>query len=358
MGFHSERKAERAIDDPFLGWLAKHNAILEREQIERLELPPQDTLIRDVARSYFRQMSAEICVPFVHVDQSEIPRIGEGQLIGVLNLGRRAGKRGSFTQQEIELLTRLCTPVTLALENALLHEARLKLQENQVQAEFIAAASGALAHSIKNPLGLLDGDVDLLRDALAAEENEGADFAVLDIEAQVRKIEGIVNQIRNADIGPPDLAPCDLGVIIEEVLAEVKTANPQSSVQVNAAGDDIPEILGDASQLRLALTNLLMNAYQAMSPAGGTLFIHTAVTRYQHTPAIQVKVCDTGCGMPQNFIQQIMNRPFITRKKTGTGLGVWTTKKIIEAHNGNLALTSQEGVGTTATVILPTSTPS
>ena len=253
------------------------------------------------------------------------------------------------------VLTRFRVAVTLALDNSLLHEAQLELQKKNVQAELIATASSTLAHSIKNPLGLLDANLDLLRDSLAQVENDDVDFAISDIEAQIRRIEHIVNQIRNADIGEPDLAPCSLNFVIGEALAEVKRANPQSSVKVDMPDDEIPEVLGDTSQLRLAFINLITNAYEAMASSDGTLKIHSTAIAYQNTPAVQIEVHDTGCGMPQDFIQRIVNRPFNTRKRAGSGLGVWTTKKILEAHKGSLDFISQETVGTTAIVILPLS---
>ncbi len=387
MDGHSEQRAHLTPADAFVQWLARYDAILEREQVE---LQPQHASIRDLARAYFQQMSAEVCIPFVHVERSEIPqsgverneirpfitlrachersegagaesskdrRAGEGQLIGALNLGRRAGPRWHFRKREIELLTQLRMAMTLALENALLHETQLELLEKRVQADLIATASGALAHSINNPLGILDGNLDILRSELDSPANESARLAIMEIEVQIHKIEHIVKRMRDAKLGPPELAPCNLNFLIRESLTEVKRSNPNVPVQVSLPDTEIPEILGDVSQLRMALINLITNAYQAMQ-SGGTLTIHAAASTVQNTPAVQVEVRDTGCGMPEDFIQQVMTRPFHTRKRTGTGLGVWTTKKIIEAHGGVLQLHSQEGVGTTAIIILPISTSS
>ena len=367
MDGHSEQRAHLTPADAFVQWLARYDAILEREQVE---LQPQHASIRDLARDYFQQMSAEVCIPFVHVERSEIPPsplfkggteggfIGEGQLIGALNLGRRAGPRSHFRKREIELLTQLRMAMTLALENALLHETQLELLEKRVQADLIATASGALAHSINNPLGILDGNLDILRNELDSPANESARLAIMEIEVQIHRIEHIVKRMRDAKLGPLELAPCHLNLVIRESLTEVKRSNPNVPVQVSLPGDEIPEIPGDVSQLRMAFINLITNAYQAMQPSGGTLTIHAAASTVQNTLAVRVEVRDTGCGMPEDFIQQVMTRPFHTRKRTGTGLGVWTTKKIIEAHGGVLQLYSQEGVGTTAIIILPISTSS
>jgi nitrogen-specific signal transduction histidine kinase len=75
----------------------------------------------------------------------------------------------------------------------------------------------------------------------------------------------------------------------------------------------------------------------------------------QNNQALELKISDTGCGMSNLLITQILSRPFVTKKKMGTGLGVWTAKKIIEAHRGKLDFESKETEGTIAIIVLPLS---
>ena len=332
----AERRTDLNADDPFLHWLADadNDTILEREQIELQ--PPHYSIDDHLAQSYFQRMSAEVCVPFVH----------EGQLLGALNLGRRERRSWHLRKQEVDLLTRLSAAATLALDNLRLHEAQLDSREKRTQAELIAAVSGALAHSVKNPLGIIDGELNLLRDALTPLDIEEVHPAVSRVEEQVLRIEQIMGQLQNADIGPPDLAPCDLSLVFREAVAEVRGAHPNSSVRICVAGDGIPEILGDTDQLRLAFGNLIANAYQAMESSDGTLAIDATAATHQDTPSGRTEIRDTGCGMPADLILDVTSRPFVTRKRTGTGLGVWTARMIIEAHGGRLQLDSEEGIGT------------
>ena len=90
----------------------------------------------------------------------------------------------------------------MEIYNAYLHQSQLRSQENQVQAELISTAASALAHSIKNPLGLLDANMDLLKSNLAATHHQDVSFSLEDMMSQqVYRIENIVQQIRNAHIG-------------------------------------------------------------------------------------------------------------------------------------------------------------
>ena len=76
---------------------------------------------------------------------------------------------------------------------------------------------------------------------------------------------------------------------------------------------------------------------------------------HQNNQMLELKISDTGCGMSNILITQILSRPFVTKKKMGTGLGVWTAKKIIEAHRGKLDFESKETEGTIAIIVLPLS---
>jgi len=340
---HTASETRLTDTEPFLFWLSTYDAIIGREQIE---FQPEHDDVRDIAHSYFQKMNAEVCVPFVH----------EGRLFGVLTIGRRAGKRWYLTTQEVELLNRLRAAFALALENSLLHETQLDLQKKQVQAELIAAASGALAHAIINRVGLLDAELNLLRDILAGRENENPDVTLSNLEAEIRRIERIGKKIQSAKTISPRLTPCELDLIVREALWEVKRANPHASIHVNGSIDAVPEFQADAEQLQMAFENLIANAYEAMQQSSGELTIRAATKTPQNRAVAQIEIQDTGCGMSAELVEQITSRPFITQKKrTGMGLGVWTARKIIESHGGTLHFRSQEGVGTTAIVVLPLS---
>jgi signal transduction histidine kinase len=116
--------------------------------------------------------------------------------------------------------------------------------------------------------------------------------------------------------------------------------------------EGLPPVEGDASQLVMAFTNLLTNAIEAM-PNGGMLTLRIFATGSE---GIQVEIQDTGPGIREE-LQEHLFKPFITTKIGGTGLGLWTTRRIIEAHHaGRLTIDSVPGKGTVVLVWMPTRT--
>ena len=131
---------------------------------------------------------------------------------------------------------------------------------------------------------------------------------------------------------------------------------------VNAKIDDTAEILADRVQLRLAFVNLLTNAFQSLEDKSSVNQTHITssalpsslgISVEKYSDNYKIEICDNGPGMTTELIEKVMNQPFVTRKQNGTGLGLWTAKKIIDSHSGGLKLTSKLNVGTTATVTLP-----
>ena len=104
----------------------------------------------------------------------------------------------------------------------------------------------------------------------------------------------------------------------------------------------------DSDKLRQAVSNVIINAIQAM-PDGGELSITTAWDTPQRTAIIEIS--DTGVGVPQGNIDRLFE-PYFTTKPDGTGLGLAITYKIIEAHNGEIIMESEEGQGTILTILL------
>lgn len=333
--------------DPFLNWLSRHDIILEREQVK---LDPKYREIRELARGYFQAMEAEVSVPLVR----------EGQLIGVLNLGPKRGGN-NFTSRDLKLLSRLRVAATVALINSALQEAQLEEHEKRVQAELIAAASGTLAHSIKNPLGIIDCDIDLLREAQDQKNWDLVKDACSELIVQRDRIANVVEGLRRSQLKQPEYILCNVNTVLREVLTEVKKANRHMQVAEKFTAGEIPQISADAAQLKMAFENLITNAYQAMESTGGSLEVCTMLTEKSGNnkeSTILIEIQDTGLGsasLPEQ-LREALERPFVTTKKSGTGLGLWLAKKVIEEnHRGKLSLSSQKHEGTTVRIILPIS---
>jgi signal transduction histidine kinase len=110
----------------------------------------------------------------------------------------------------------------------------------------------------------------------------------------------------------------------------------------------LPKILLDQEQMLKVVTNLVLNARDAVSPAG-EIRIETA----QSNGWVILTVSDNGCGMAPEFLSRSLFRPFQTTKKNGLGIGLFQSKMIVEAHKGKVQVESQPGKGTTFRIILP-----
>jgi len=110
----------------------------------------------------------------------------------------------------------------------------------------------------------------------------------------------------------------------------------------------IPRILADPEQLQKVLTNLLLNAKEAVN-GSGEIRVRTA----QENGWVLLSVADNGCGMSREFMHRSLFRPFQTTKKSGLGIGMFHSKAIIDAHQGRIEVESQLGEGTTFRVLLP-----
>jgi len=110
----------------------------------------------------------------------------------------------------------------------------------------------------------------------------------------------------------------------------------------------LPKILLDQEQMLKVVTNLVLNARDAISTAG-EIRIETA----QSNGWAILTVSDNGCGMAPEFLSRSLFRPFQTTKKNGLGIGLFQSKMIVEAHKGRVQVESQPGKGTTFRIILP-----
>ncbi len=145
--------------------------------------------------------------------------------------------------------------------------------------------------------------------------------------------------------------PVNLVPMLRRVIS--RTAEPASDEHEIKV--ELPETLFalvDLERIEKVAENLIINAREAMTKERGTLSI-VAGTTAEGKPFFSV--CDTGEGMSQRFIEERLFHPFATTKKRGVGLGLYTCREVVVANGGSITVTSEEGAGTTFTVILPPS---
>ncbi len=243
-------------------------------------------------------------------------------------------------------------------------------EQKEIEAQFlrtqrmesIGALAGGIAHDLNNVLGPIMMAVEVIQND---PRNPGNASLLELVAASARRGSELVKQIlsfaRGADGKKVAL---EVRHLTNEVVKLAGETFSRAIVVRSAVPDDLPMIQGDATQLHQVLLNLCVNARDAM-PSGGTLTVEARtvvlqerVTPFQPQPLtgrfIELKVTDTGTGIPPEALPRIFE-PFFTTKDPGkgTGLGLSTVFGIVKGHGGFLEVASELGQGTTFLIYLP-----
>ena len=305
------------------------------------------------------------------------PLMVENKIFGVMIAARRA--TGGFTSGDCEFLRQLSGHVALAAHQSQLYEALQRAyedlrqtQQTVMQQERLRAlgqmASG-IAHDVNNALtpaalylqSLLDHDRSLGAQA--------RNYLVITLRA----IEDVANTIaRMREFYRPRepqlaLLPVDLNKVLEQVIdlthARWSDMPQERGILIRVQNEfaaQLPMILGAANEIRDALTNLVLNAVDAM-PEGGTLTLRSNSLGATSAPVtdapetrVLVEVCDTGIGMSEAVRNRCLEPFFTTKGERGTGLGLAMVYGMVQRHGAELEIHSETGAGTTVRLIFPT----
>jgi signal transduction histidine kinase len=218
--------------------------------------------------------------------------------------------------------------------------------------------SATVAHEVRNPLGAIANCVSALRH-LPGRRADPQEEPLLDIiTEEVQRLDQLVHGLLDFTRPVQPLPrPQPIERVVEGALSAVLRAQEQApAVEVRReVAPGLPPALVDARLLHMALSNLFTNALQAM-PAGGTLTVKVEPEQDAKARALRLSVSDTGIGMSPE-VQARIFKPFFTTRARGTGLGLPIVRRIIDAHSGQVAVHSAEGLGTTFTLRLPCVSP-
>jgi signal transduction histidine kinase len=216
----------------------------------------------------------------------------------------------------------------------------------------LAELAGGFIHEIKNHLSTLGLNLQLLAEDFAEPQSPRERKAlsrVQKLQAECQSLVELSNDfLRFARVNNIERAPTDLAEVVEEMLdffgpnAQAHRIDVKSFVPA-----DLPPVALNRELFKQALLNLLLNAEQAM-PEGGELTIQAA----RDLTGVSLDLIDTGRGMSAEVLANVF-RPFYTTRSGGTGLGLATTRRIVEAHGGTVAVQSEPGRGTKFTISLP-----
>lgn len=240
-----------------------------------------------------------------------------------------------------------------------LAETNRRLEQAQAEArrsERLAALgqlSAGLAHEIRNPLGVIKGSAEMLNQKLQQSDELARELAGY-ISTEVNRLSELVTEF--LDFARPlhaDLHPTDLVALIDRVLKTVADRWSGKPVTVERGyAANLPLVPADESLCEQAFLNLVQNAYEAMDEKGGALRIEIARAHHDEREGLEVRLSDTGPGVPRNLREEIFN-PFVTTKKTGVGLGLSIVSKIIDGHQGSIRVDNGPQGGAVFTIFFP-----
>jgi two-component system sensor histidine kinase PilS (NtrC family) len=242
----------------------------------------------------------------------------------------------------------------------------VQLEQELRRRERLAAVgelAASLAHEIRNPLAAISGSVELLSSGVPAPQ-DGTRLREI-VLREIERLDGLIRDfLKYARPVPPKLGPVAMRPLLEDVVRMLSSALPERA-RLEVDGDPGAVALADATQLRQMIWNLVRNAVDALE---GTGVVRIETSRVARTPqgagadgrkptaegsgCVEIVVADTGRGIPPGELERIFD-PFYTTKLDGTGLGLPTVYRIVEAHAGTLSVESQPGVGTRFRIWLP-----
>lgn len=216
----------------------------------------------------------------------------------------------------------------------------------------IAQLAGGLAHEIKNPLSTICLNMELLAEDFADAESQRdrralSKIAVVQHECQ--RLQSLLdNFLQFAKVRTVRFEASDLNQQVRQVLDFFAPKAKEAKIDLVTYFDpELPSVVLDRESFHGALINLVLNAQQAM-PRGGQLVVRTKTT----AGGVALELIDTGIGMDEKTSSQIFNA-FFSTKPGGSGLGLPTVRKVMEAHGGSIRVESEVGRGTKFTIELP-----
>jgi len=220
------------------------------------------------------------------------------------------------------------------------------------QYQEIARLAGGLAHEIKNPLSTIRLNMELLAEDFAESDSAKDRRALRKVQVVERECQRLQDLLDNflsfTKIRKLRLEPTALNDQVDRVLDFFRPKATEAGIElVTYLSPELPTVLLDREAFHGALLNLVLNAEQAVRDGG-----QIVVRSYATADGVALDLIDTGCGMDEDTRAKIFDA-FFSTKSGGSGLGLPTTRKIIEAHGGTISVQSELGRGTQFTIKLP-----
>ena len=282
-------------------------------------------------REFFEKTKASLCMPLMVGDR----------FIGLITIGSESTGKG-FIEDDFDLVRSIAAQASNALLNVELSEQLLQAKGE----ETFHKLSSFVVHDLKNFISMLSLIVQNAADYL---DNPEFQKDVLNtISRTITKMKGLMGRLSSLPKRLElTLQEFNLNTVVAEAIDNVRW-NGSNDFNIIRQFESIPPVKGDINQLHKVVTNLILNAMEAMVD-GGEIRLRT----YLDNGWAVFSVSDDGPGMDEEFKEKHLFKPFHSTKEKGLGIGLFQCKTIMEAHKGKIEVDSEEGKGCTFRVKLP-----
>ena len=365
-------------ENPFYVWFKKiipliiENRFVKRRELDVLQREDIDFWLKEERllrlgdyikpslmelKELMVELRAVLCVPSFYQ---------EG-LLGFLILGEK--EKGLFSARELALFFRLARYAALAIRSAQLSQDLRKAQAAVAQQDRLSSMgqlAASFAHEINNPVAIIIAGIELslramredLVKASSLEEKEKvvkyAEDKLEKIKDEAFRVSRIIGRIMGyVRASTDDFTSLSLNDLVEASLGLVEHPLRQKQIEVvKEIPEDLPQIRGIAGELQEVFLNLFNNAIEAMEGMTAGSIKILASTLGSNPEMVEVKVSDTGCGIPHENLRKVFDFLFTTKLR-GTGVGLSVVYDTIKKHDGTIGVESEVGKGTSFTIRLP-----
>jgi signal transduction histidine kinase len=349
----------KAIPDnaPLILWLNKYKEPLVYEEVRWKSESSSNPLLKKLEEQV-RSLNATVVVPCFL----------EGKLLDILVLGDKLSGK-IYTSEDLDNFSELAREVALATENALLYEnieeevrqrtkELIDVQSQLVQAEKLATMgtlAGGVAHEINNPLtAILTNAQMLLADAKSFDADSKESLQL--IEEATQRCRTIVQKLMTYAKKPLEssqITAVNLLSVTKKVIAFLGYQFEQNNIKIIlSAKDEAYTVNGDHNEFEQVLTNIIINAHDAIIKVKKSGNIYINLSKNQRS--IDIEIRDEGSGMPKELLPRIFD-PFFTTKDVGKGLGLGLSicQSIVEKYKGKISVRSEVSKGSVFIVRIP-----
>ena len=349
-------RIDPATARPLVDWLSEQRSLVLEQVGAAATESRRRGRVHEAESAERLQTAAEALGPFRTAVLLAIHGEDQG-LLGILLLqDDRVGD--AFASDEVTLLETLATQIGVVIENS--RQFRNKQERDRLAA--LGQMAAGLAHEIKNPLGAIKGAAQLLNEEHGSSRLDitSREFVGIILEEVDRldRVVGSVLDYARPSKGNPGLI--DVNAVVKRSLQVLSNErNDGINFEVRCAQELLP-VRADSEQLRQVLINLVRNGVQAMN-GRGTMRV-TTWQRHGWRPGwnaasrnrdwVEIAIQDEGPGIMPQVLENLFV-PFFTTKIQGTGLGLAISHRLVEAMGGRILVASQQGQGSTFSVVLP-----